>query len=235
MEREFELFGPSHLAALIVLVGGVILMVALGRRVRGTPREAITRRALALLSLGLILPWQIWTTLPEQFSIQYSLPFELCDVAWIVSLIALWTKRRWACGTLYYWGLTLTTQAMATPRLKADFPTLDFLAFWGEHLLVVWTAVFVTWGLGFRPGWGDLARTAAVTAAWAAAMFVFNSVMGTNYLFVNHKPITPSLLDILGPWPVYLGAELLLALAVWALITLPWTKGLHDRGIDRAR
>ena len=63
-----------------------------------------------------------------------------------------------------------------------------------------------------------------VTAVRAAATFTFNSIAGTDYGFLNGKPRTASLLDVLGPWPVYLLTAATLILAVWALMTWPWER-----------
>jgi hypothetical integral membrane protein (TIGR02206 family) len=55
-------------------------------------------------------------------------------------------------------------------------------------------------------------------------MFPLNASAGTNYGFLNRKPGTRSLLDLLGPWPWYLIPETVLVLGVWALMTLPWQR-----------
>ena len=55
-----------------------------------------------------------------------------------------------------------------------------------------------------------------VTVVWAAATFTFNSIAGTDYGFLNGKPHTASLLDVLGRWPVYLLTAAALILIVWA-------------------
>ena len=54
-----------------------------------------------------------------------------------------------------------------------------------------------------RPTWRSYRFVVAVTAVWAAETFTFNSIAGTNYGFLNGKPATTSVLDLTGPWPVY--------------------------------
>jgi uncharacterized membrane protein YwaF len=31
-----------------------------------------------------------------------------------------------------------------------------------------------------------------------------NWAIGSNYMFIARKPDTPSLIDVLGPWPLYI-------------------------------
>jgi uncharacterized membrane protein YwaF len=60
-------------------------------------------------------------------------------------------------------------------------------------------------------------------------MLAFNEVAGTNYLFVSTRPDNPSVLDFMGPWPWYLGVELIVGLTVWAMLTWPWTRSGRAR------
>ena len=50
---------------------------------------------------------------------------------------------------------------------------------------------------------------------------VHHRFQDTHYGFLNGKPATTSLLDLMGPWPVYVLAGAALVLAVWALMTWP--------------
>ena len=222
-ERTFVPYGPSHWVLMVLIVVGSVVLAVAGHRHRGSPGNRWFARGFALAMLSFLVPMLVYRQLPSQWDVEVSLPFHLCDLAWMTAAYALWTQRQWAYALTYYWGLTLTPQAMITPALDApDFPHIDFIDFWAQHLMVVWAAVFLTWGMGLRPNWRDYWRSVAVTICWGVTMLVFNEWAGTNYGFLNSKPENPSLLDLMGGWPWYLFVELLVGMAGWALVTWPW-------------
>jgi hypothetical integral membrane protein (TIGR02206 family) len=224
-QRSFAAYGASHWTVLILLAVGVLLLAWFGGRYRGTRTVWTLGRVLAVVVVTFHVPILIYDLSPARFDIEHSLPFHISDLAWMAAAYALWSRRQWAYALTYYWGLTLAPQALITPALDApEAPSIDFFSFWGQHLLVVWAAVYLTWWAGMRPSWRSFAFAAAVTVAWGIAMLGFNELAGTNYLFVNSRPDNPSLLDFMGEWPWYLGVELVVGLAVWALLTWPWTR-----------
>jgi hypothetical integral membrane protein (TIGR02206 family) len=223
MERadRFTPYGASHLAVLGLLLLGVCVLVLLGRARRGREVDVRTGRGLAVVILAIMLPVQAHLLVSEP-DLERALPLQLCDVAWMVAAYALWTRRRWAVAVTYYWGLSLTPQAVLTPELGTDFPQPAFLAFWAMHLLVVWAAVHLTWGAGLRPDWGSFRTALVVTACWAVVAFAVNLAAGTNFGYLNAKPRTASVLDLFGDWPVYVAVEAAVVAAGWALMTWPW-------------
>lgn len=222
MDGTFRPYGPVHWTVLIVVVAGALLLALLGRRTRGS---VVFARAFAAVIVAYALAMQIYRILPDHWDIATSLPLHFSDLTWMTAAYALWTRRQWAFALTYYWGLTLNPQAMLTPALDApDFPHIEFIDFWVLHTLAVWATVHLTWGLGMRPNWRSFATAVTVTVAWGLVLLGFNSLAGTNYGFVNAKPENPSLLDLMGDWPWYLGAELVIGMAAWALITWPWTR-----------
>jgi hypothetical integral membrane protein (TIGR02206 family) len=223
-DRPFIAFGLSHWCALALFAGGALALVMLGRRWRGSVDEQRFSRGFAIVNLLLMAPLQIWSMLPGQWDVRWALPLQLCDWAWAVSALALWTRGPRAHALLYYWGLTLSSQALLTPGLDFDFPSLTFLMFWAMHLMVVWAAIYLTWGAGLRPDWRGYRFALAVTLLWASLAFVVNSLTGANYGFLAEKPPVKTLLDALGPWPVYLVSGFALIASIWALITWPWTR-----------
>lgn len=233
-QRSFAAYGGSHWAVLILLAVGVGVLAWFGGRYRDGRTVRVAGRVFAVVIVAFHVPIQIYDLTPARFGIDHSLPFHISDLAWMVAAYALWFRRQWAYALTYYWGLTLVPQALITPALDApEFPSFDFISFWGQHLLVVWATVYLTWWMGMRPNWRSFALAAGVTVAWGLLMLGFNAVAGTNYLFVSRKPDNPSLLDFMGDWPWYLGVEFVLLLAGWALLTWPWTWA-RDRALGRA-
>lgn len=221
---RFEAFTGQHYLLLGLFAAGAVAVVLLGRGVRGRPAEQPVRRAFAVAVASVGLAMQAYQLTPEDWDFATSLPLQLCDLATVAAAVALWTRSPRAAAFTYYVGLTLTIQGIVTPSLAEAFPHPRFFGFWALHFLVVWAAVLLTWGLGLRPDWSLYRFTVAVTAGWAVAAYLFNVATGTNYGYLNRKPRSASLLDLLGPWPWYVFAEIGLVFAGWALLlTLPWT------------
>ncbi len=221
---EFEPYGTSHLAVTVLLLVGAVLLVPVGRARRRLGDADVSGKVFAVAMAAFTVPLQALSLVRTDWDVQRSLPLQLCDLAAIVAVYALWTRSRWAVALTYFWGLPLTTQAVATPDLSTGFPDPVFVLFWGMHLLVVWAAVYLTWGLGVVPGWREYGRTVAITLVWAVGVFAFNAWSGANYGYLNEKPGAASILDLLGDWPVYVLAEAVIILAVWALMTWPWVR-----------
>lgn len=219
----FTAYGTSHMVAIAVLVVGAALLVAVGRGRRDSDPDDRFGAMLAAAILVVTVPLQIVYFTPEHWSLSRTLPVQLCDLAALTAAYALWTHRWWATALTYYWGLTLTPQAIATPDLAATFPDPVFLLFWAMHIGTIWAAVYLPWGRAVTPNWGGYRLAIAVTAVWAVGVFVLNLLLDTNYGYLNDKPASASILDLLGPWPWYLAVEVVLVASIWALATWPWT------------
>ena len=221
LARRFEQYGPSHWAVIAVFAIGAVALVWTGRRQTEHQARRLGRilGALTALVYAAIL---IYVLTPPTLD---SVPLQLTDLATVVGAYALWSQKQWAYALTYYWGLVLSTQALISPALQSpDFPHYQFLAFWAIHLMVVWAAIYLTWGRGMRPDWRDFRIAVTVTVGWAVVTFTFNRITGTNFGFLNRKPSTASLLDVMGPWPWYVFVGATMISVVWALMTWPWQR-----------
>jgi hypothetical integral membrane protein (TIGR02206 family) len=210
-------------------VAGTIGLLVVGPRLRGEPAEGTVAVVLAWANVGFGLASSILALFP--FRVHHSLPLQICDFAWVVVAWALLTRRPLPTALTYYWGLTLSVQALVQPTLTQAFPDPNFFAFWGKHVLIVWGAIYLCLSLRHGPDWAAYRRAVLWTLVWLVVVLCLNAALGSDYGYVNGKPPQATVLDVLGPWPLYVVAEMAIVLTLWALITLPWT-GLPRRRVS---
>ncbi len=232
----FEAYDSSHLVVLTIFTIGCVLAVVAGRALRGSDTARIVSRCGAVAVAAVTIPLQLLQFTPDEWSLNTSLPLQLCDLAWMVAVHALWTGNRTTATITWLWGLTLTMQGMLTPDLASPFPEPRFLMFWAMHVLIIWAGFLLVPGLGIGPTWRTYRRAVVATLVWLVAVFAFNVVAGTNYGYVNRKPQRASALDLLPDWPWYLAVEVIVLAAVWALLVLPWARRpAPEREIESVR
>ena len=159
------------------------------------------------------------------WSVDDNLPLHLTDVVTIVSVVALWTRRVRLVELTYFWALTASLQALLTPNLTERTAPIFVLTFFVTHGGAIVAAILLVFGLRIVPPAGAVRRVFGATLVVAAAAAIGNLITGGNYMFLREKPSTASLLDVMGPWPVYIAVAAVLALALFALLDLPLRAG----------
>jgi hypothetical integral membrane protein (TIGR02206 family) len=130
--------------------------------------------------------WLGWRTL---------LPLELCDAALVLAVLALLRPRQTLVEIVYFWAGSGSVLAMLTPELPWGFPRWEFVVFFGLHGLVLAAALVLVFGLGLRPRPAAAWRTLGITAGWAAFVGLVNLLLGTNFMYLRHKPSVATPLD----------------------------------------
>jgi hypothetical integral membrane protein (TIGR02206 family) len=159
------------------------------------------------------------------WSLDHNLPLHLTDVVTIVSVLALWTAQPRLVELTYFWALTASLQAVLTPNLTEATATIFVFTFFITHSGAIVAAILLVVGRGIVPRPGAVRRVFGATLVVAAAAAVGDLLTGGNYMFLREKPSTASLLDVMGPWPVYIAGAAVLALALFALLDLPFRAG----------
>jgi hypothetical integral membrane protein (TIGR02206 family) len=160
------------------------------------------------------------------------LPLELCDVVAVLGPLALWWRRPLLVELLWFWGIGGSLQALLTPELPAAFPSWMAFQYYVVHGGIVVAALLLVVGLRFWPRPGAVWRVAACTFGYAVAIGVVDVLTGGNYLWLRRPPSTPSLLDLLGPWPWYLLSMAVVGLALLLVLAAPFA--LARRAAARA-
>jgi hypothetical integral membrane protein (TIGR02206 family) len=209
-----------------VALGSIaILAVLLVVLVRVRPRFGLATRLCLATAILLFLAFELGIAAREGWiSWKTVLPFELCDAALVLAVVTLLRPRPQPAELVYFWAGSGTLLAMLTPDLRWNFPRWEFLVFFGLHGLVLGAALMLVFGLGFRPRPGAAGRAFANTVVWAAFVGLVNLALGTNFMYLRHKPSGATPLDLMGPWPAYIATGALVALVLFQLLSLPFRR-----------
>jgi hypothetical integral membrane protein (TIGR02206 family) len=171
-------------------------------------------RLLALLILAAWAGEYVADGLNGIYAVRYTLPLQLTDVISATAVIALWTRRRLAVELLYFWSLSASLQALLTPDLGENFPSLYYFTYFTYHIGAVVAAVMLVFGLRIYPRQRAAWKAFGITLVWAAVAGIGDVVTKGNYMYLRAKPINGSLLNVMGPWPWYIATTAVLALAM---------------------
>ena len=220
MSREFQLFGAIHL---LIIVSILFLGGLLGWKSRKNPVSGRNTRIL-LGSFLLIheLVWYAFNLYKGWVQFPYGLPLNLCDIIVWLTIIAALTLKPTAFELAYYWGLAGSAMAVLTPDLGVPLASYPGIYFFTAHGGVIVTLLFLVWGRIARPREGSFWKAFLILNLYAGFVGLFDALFKTNYFYLCAKPAGSSLLDYMGPWPVYLlTGELFAILAFW-LLWLPF-------------
>ncbi|HEY5653563.1 MAG TPA: TIGR02206 family membrane protein [Anaerolineales bacterium] len=200
---EFEFLGVAHISAVLFLV--LLNLYLLRFKSADNKTKNTVRWALALILLGNEIAWHYWNYIVGKWTIQTMLPLHLCSVLVWLGALMLVTKNYQIYEFMYLMGIGGAIQALATPDLGIyGFPHFRFFQTFTSHGLIVTSAIYMTVVEGFRPTWKSVSRVAIWMNLYMIPVFFLNRAIGSNYLMINHKPPTASLLDLLPPWPIYI-------------------------------
>lgn len=222
--NPFELFGAPHVFVLAVVGLAGLALIAGGARIPESRRRPFRVSLAALLVVNEAL-WHMWAFTENLYTLQEMLPLHLCSVmVWLSAYALLATDRR-MYGVMYFLGTTGALQALITPDAGVyGFPHVRFLQTMISHALVFLAGIYVASVEGYRPTARSVWRIFIGLNVYALIVGLINAAIGSNYLYVSGRPDTPSIIDLMPPWPWYLLYLEVIALGLLALLYLPFVR-----------
>jgi hypothetical integral membrane protein (TIGR02206 family) len=220
--------GSGHLLALVLTVVAVAILVPLVR-LRPGGWVAPASWLLALVLVANEIAFQLVQSqgglgeayVAHRWTVGFSLPLYLCDVAAFVGAAALVTRRPILVEITWFWGLAGTIQGLVTPDHPIYFPSYDWLEFYVDHIGVILAAAWLVIGLRLHPRPRATLRVIAWTAVFFALVGVVDVLTGGDYDYL-HTQHPPGLLALLGPWPWYIAGATGVGLLSILVLDLPF-------------
>jgi hypothetical integral membrane protein (TIGR02206 family) len=220
--EPFQLFGPAHLTGIAIIVG-VNLFLLFGWKNPTLAAKRFVRYTLATILIVTEILWHWWNWYVGQWSIQYMLPLHVCTIMVWLCAIVLITGNYSPYDFIYFLGIGGATQVILTPDSGIyGFPHFRFFQPLISHGAIVTTAIYLTAIEGLRPHWRSLRTVIIVTNLYMIPIFVLNLILGSNYMFIGHKPETPNIIDMLPGWPCYIPWLEVIGVAVFLFLYAPF-------------
>lgn len=218
----FHLFGPAHLAIIAAIpVAGAIF----GRFARRGPKAAwAVRVGLGIFLAANGLAQDIYLYHLNDLGFPNGLPLQLCDITLWCTVIAAFSLWQPCFEFAYFAGVAGSGMAILTPDLWAPFGSLITISFFVAHGTVIAIVLALIWGKAARPRPNSAWRAFAILNVIAAILGAFDAVFRANYMYLLQKPQQESLLNFLGPWPLYILAGDAVALALFLMLALPFRR-----------
>lgn len=216
---DFVMFTLTHYAAIAGLLLIILGLYFFRRQIKASPLgRSFTRYGLIVLLLISDLSLYAWYFVEDVWDVRHTLPLELCTITLTLSIFMLITRSRWMYQILFFAGIGGALQAFLTPNLAYGFPHFRFFQFFVAHAAIILAALYMTWIEEYRPTWKSILWTMLFLNGLAVTVGIINYLIGANYMYLNRKPDSPSVLDLLGPYPIYLIAEEAFALILCILL-----------------
>ncbi|SDL97545.1 TIGR02206 family membrane protein [Bacillus sp. OK048] len=227
-EYDFEMFSDSHFIIIALLFVVSVAIFKFRKNLKGK-KWRFTEIGIAISLILIESSYHFWMYVNGMWDVSHAIPLELCSISLILSVILLLTRKRIIYEILLFTALLGASQALFTPLLNFDFPHFRFFHFFYTHLMMIWVVLYFTWIHGYRPTIVSVVKLFVFLNVLMPVIMLINKAVDGNYMFLSHKPKSPSLLDLLGPYPWYiLSMEFLLitlSLIVWLIFRDKRRKG----------
>ena len=226
-EVRFKLFAGYHILSLVIIIAVIISALLLLKQLRHEQSRRRFRIILAACLFALEISRVIWLCAGNAYDIKKELPLELCSFMVIVTLFALITKNRFLYEILYFLGIAAAAQVLITPNALYPPPHYHYLHTMIAHTILVFTPLYFTFVEKFRPRNAfSMIKVFLAGNLLMVAVYIYNSLMGTNYMVLMGPIDNPTLVDVFmkffGKPPLHIIGFELIAMVIFPLLYCPW-------------
>jgi len=219
--NAFTAFTMDQLAPIVIIFFFAGMVIYHQKKFGSKNSQRFIGAGLATITTIAVLSRMLFTSMDGSFTIEAELPIHLCRLMAFILPFAMFTKNRYWLGLSYFIIIAGTLQALITPDLPLSSPHYSYYIYWILHGFLFVLPFYIIIVYGLIPTKKDLWNAFIILNIYAAFTILINCILNSNYFYTWHKPEAASLLDYLGPWPIYIVAVELIGLLFFYIAYLP--------------
>ncbi len=225
MEDKFILFSNEHLITVGIGFISCILLVFLGFF---TEKKATFAKIVAIAVLGVKIAELLFRHHYYGETVAELLPLHLCPIVIILSIFMMFFHSEVLFQPVYFWSIGAFF-AILMPDIRDGISNFASQSFFITHFFILFSTAYAFVHFRFRPTKAGFLCSFLLLVTLAFIMYFVNNKLGTNFLYVNHPPVTKSLMDFMGPWPYYIFSLAGIDIAISFFMYLPFRKNKKSK------
>ena len=225
MEDKFILFSNEHLITVGIGFISCILLVFLGFF---TEKKATFAKIVAIVVLGVKIAELLFRHHYYGETVAQLLPLHLCPIVIILSIFMMFFHSEVLFQPVYFWSIGAFF-AILMPDIRDGMSNFASQSFFITHFFILFSTAYAFVHFRFRPTKVGFLCSFLLLVTLAFIMYFVNNKLGTNFLYVNHPPVTKSLMDFMGPWPYYIFSLAGIDIAISFFMYLPFRKNKKSK------
>ncbi|CKG92694.1 Predicted integral membrane protein [Fusobacterium polymorphum] len=225
MEDKFILFSNEHLITVGIGFISCILLVFLGFF---TEKKATFAKIVAIAVLGVKIAELLFRHHYYGETVAELLPLHLCPIVIILSIFMMFFHSEVLFQPVYFWSIG-EFFAILMPDIRDGMSNFASQSFFITHFFILFSTAYAFVHFRFRPTKVGFLCSFLLLVTLAFIMYFVNNKLGTNFLYVNHPPVTKSLMDFMGPWPYYIFSLAGIDIAISFFMYLPFRKNKKSK------
>ncbi len=201
--RDFHLFSPEHIIALLVIATLALGILAFRDKLRSMSKqqrrklEIAAGIALLLARSGMYLYYFNFQIGAKEF-----LPLYACRLVIIAILYTLFTGRRNLLFFIYYFGIIFGVLPLIVVDTSGyTFPHVMFFSFFFGHGMILLANIYFLEIYQYRPGKNDFHMAVVALILYFGVAAMANFLLQGNYNYLEAAPASLNLGDFSGTLP----------------------------------